>query len=478
MDNEDKEDKEEKRKALQKLEDKKAKHRANMKRNRDRPEAKAKHNEYMKAYQKKEREKYAKLKEELDGPAAPPLPPVTLLPPSFFSNNSNETGKDIVIENRASPARKSAKPVDAVKPTKPTKPTNAVKPAKHEPQAVPVVPEDDGEEIQPMWKKTGIKGVSTKTALAYFKVLANIHKIYTKAGSDDVLDIEIFTRVFTGDYTKDDETYVICKLSYLQGSKLIDFIQFMKRTYDKPNTLKGYINPFVVIASYIDYFKDTYQVLSKIIIALNKTYEDERDDNEITEEDSAKLIDYSPDKIVDMINSIPDITDKLIFALYTLIPPRRLEYASVIITENADVDALNDANYLVIDTENAKKTCLVFHEYKTKTAFDKQILTELPENLLTIIYAYLASHNKVAGDFLFLNARGGPLKNSSFGDRVTKIFTKVYKTHITLRFIRMSYSTYMNSLGLTNNQIKKRADIMAHSVKTNSRYKKVVVTKQ
>jgi hypothetical protein len=215
--------------------------------------------------------------------------------------------------------------------------------------------------------------------------------------------------------------------------------------------------------------------LSKIIIGLNKIYEDHRDDNEIAEEDSAKLIDYTPDTIVDIINSIPHIIDKLIFALYTLIPPRRLEYASVIITDNKDIDSLNNANYLIIDTKNTKNTTFVFHEYKTKKTFDKQVLSELPENLITIIYAYLTFNKKEVGDKLFLNSLGRPLKNNSFGDRITKLFTKVYKTHITLRYIRMSYSTYMNSLGLTNNQIKKRADIMAHSVKTNSRYKKVVI---
>lgn len=423
-------------KLIQRREKELANHRANMKKYREKPDVKAKHNEYMKAYRKKQMEKYALIQKV----------PVVVQPKVYIDNevkpnvnNGYENSyiqQDIGIENRSTKS-------------------------------------DIDEEVFPMWKKTGIKGVTTKTALNYYKILANIHKTYTEDDSS-VLDIDIVTRIFTGDNTKDDETYIICNLSYLKGSKLIDFIQFMKRKYDNPNTLKGYLNPFVVISSYIDYFKDTYQVLSRIIIGLNKIYEDKRDDNEIAKEDSLKLIDYSPDKIVTIINSINDINDKLMFALYTLIPPRRLEYASVIITDNKDIDSLNNANYLIIDHKNIKKTTFVFHEYKTKKAFDKQILTELPNNLLTILYSYLTFHKKSVGDNLFLNNKGGPLKNNSFGDRITKLFTKVYKIHITLRYIRMSYSTYMNSLGLTNNQIKKRADIMAHSVKTNSRYKKII----
>jgi hypothetical protein len=451
-------DKEELSKLAERREKELANHRANMKKYRENPDVKAKHNEYMKAYRKKQQTKYAQLKDNVQ-----PDIQIDIEDNERKAGKTDKVGKvekaDILLEI----PDVENKPIDGI-PRKDITIENRTTNVGID------------EVVIPMWKKTGVKGVTTKTALNYYKTLANIHKIYIEDDSA-ILDIEIITRVLTGDCTKDDETYIICNLSYLKGSKLIDFIQFMKKKYDNPNTLKGYLNPFVVISSYIEYFKDTYQVLSKIIIGLNKIYEDHRDDNEITEEDSSKLIDYSPDKIVAVINTIPDITDKLIFALYTLIPPRRLEYASVIITDNKDIDSLNNANYLIIDAKNTKKTTFVFHEYKTKKTFDKQILSELPNNLLSIIYSYLTFHKKDVGDNLFLNSLGDPLKNNSFGDRITKLFTKVNKIHITLRYIRMSYSTYMNSLGLTNNQIKKRADIMAHSVKTNSRYKKVVVKK-
>jgi hypothetical protein len=97
----------------------------------------------------------------------------------------------------------------------------------------------------------------------------------------------------------------------------------------------------------------------------------------------------------------------------------------------------------------------------------------LPVKLINEIYKYLEINNKKIGDKLFTKYnKTEELSNAALGKRIKNLFTKLYNEEITLRYIRISYATYINSLNLSNNELKRESTLMCHSVKTNSRYNK------
>ncbi len=318
---------------------------------------------------------------------------------------------------------------------------------------------------EPLWKKRGYKGVSEKTNIQYSKIILRIHKNYTNKDLNTI----ILKNIFSGKYSKDDEKYILNELNYLKIENVEKFIDYIKSKYTNCNSLASNIKPFNVIASYIEELIESYYKLSNILINENKKYEYERDNNEISEKDSYKLIDFHSEKIEKKLESIENTNDRLLFSLYTLIPPRRLEYSSITIIDNEN-NINNKDNYLLIDKNNTK---LIFNNYKTNETFGTQEITNLPVKLINEIYKYLEINNKNIGDKLFTKYnKTEELSNAALGKRIKNLFTKLYNEEITLRYIRISYATYINSLNLSNNELKRESTLMCHSVKTNSRYNK------
>ena len=62
---------------------------------------------------------------------------------------------------------------------------------------------------------------------------------------------------------------------------------------------------------------------------------------------------------------------------------------------------------------------------------------------------------------------------NTFGKKITSIFKKLYNENITVRWLRISYTSNIRKQNLTNNELKIISDKMAHSLETNSRYNKI-----
>jgi len=106
----------------------------------------------------------------------------------------------------------------------------------------------------------------------------------------------------------------------------IDLIKHFDNTYLNINKRKAYITPFVVLCSIITQLHNSYEILTSYMQSLIKESENKRNDYDISFEDSKKIIDFQP---VEILDSIEDITQKLIFSIYTLILPRRLQVSNV-----------------------------------------------------------------------------------------------------------------------------------------------------
>jgi len=306
------------------------------------------------------------------------------------------------------------------------------------------------------------KGVSPDNVDKYLKIINNVHRKYTEYTLDD----DILTKVFNGSYNKNNEKYISKEIPYITTKNIDNFIQYMKDTYTNANTLRNYLIPYIIITSYIKKYKVSYQKLSKINIQCNNVYTEVRSQNILI--DTQKIISFNPIKINEILNdasNFPDAKYKLIYAIYTLIVPRRAEISSLILTDILDIDTLNDENYLVIDKNGYK---LVFNKYKTAKKFHKQII-EVSTQLKAIIDEYIKEYKVVIGNPLFSN-KNLPISNASMGALVKKVFSSIFNTPLTINDIRMSASTYNDSLNLSLANDIAFAVQMAHSYILDKQY--------
>jgi len=247
------------------------------------------------------------------------------------------------------------------------------------------------------------------------------------------------------------------------------FYDNLKQLYPNKTTLKVYLIPYVVLFGYlsqISYFKKKYEYFNQIIINLNNDYEKIRDDNAVSDEDKDKIItDYSEETIMKNMDKLDTPLEKVIYGLYTLLPPRRLEFIQMYVTTNsARLD--DDKNYLVLTKRFP--THFIFNNYKTSDTYGSQNIT-IPTPLRKIIHDYITSNKLKSGDrFLKMNY-------NQFIKLIKGVFKKVYDIDgITNRWLRISYATHISSLNISNNDKQNIVELMGHSVLQSSKYRKLL----
>ena len=77
--------------------------------------------------------------------------------------------------------------------------------------------------------------------------------------------------------------------------------------------------------------------------------------------------------------------------------------------------------------------------------------------------------NKIKNGDKFL-----PLQRTNFIRLIKKVFNKIYDADISLRWLRISYATYINGLNISNNEKSKLALQCGHNSMQSSRYKKIL----
>ena len=352
-------------------------------------------------------------------------------------------------------AKKKALNKNVIKPPKPT---------------LYKVPEDIDKKIKdidfiytPVFIKKNIKkGLDDKNVSSSLIIIKNIHAKYTNKSIDETIMI----RILKGDANKDDEAYMETNMSYINFDKVSCFVEFLKQFYENSQTISTYLAPFAIITSYFDKYSKSYQYLTKVRIVLDGVYNDTRDKNIIT--DPTKVISYKLEDITKKLEEIENIKEKLIVGLYMLIIPRRGEMASVILTDITDITKLTDKNYLITAKTGYK---FVFNEYKSSKTYGQQVV-EVPKELKKIIDAYTRTYYIKLKDYLFpiINDVKNHITIPNFTALLSTVFTKVYKTPITLNDIRMSASTYNDAQNNSLADDKAFAIAMGHSYIVDKQY--------
>ena len=321
----------------------------------------------------------------------------------------------------------------------------------------------------PLWKRKGERIFSENTKKQYINTILRIQqKLYVNIHRD--LE-EMLNDLFSNKQITEYEIKFIKKhMSYMFNN---NFITKMQEFYPNKTSLKIMLIPFTTLSSFFDDERITklYNHLSSFIIDLNKEYEVIRNDNEVREIDKDKIItDYTEETLLSNIEMLKKPIDKMIFGLYTLIPPRRLEYYKVYIATETDykiykLNLNNDTNYII--KSKGKFTKFIWNDYKTATSYGK-VEVVIPSTLEPIINNYVKINKLKSGDLLI------PLSRNNFMRYISRIFKDIYKSNISVRWLRVSYATHINKLNISNNEKNKICIAMGHSIEESGRYKKVI----
>ena len=159
-------------------------------------------------------------------------------------------------------------------------------------------------------------------------------------------------------------------------------------------------------------------------------------------------------------------SERLLIAMYTMIPPVRADYFATEIVKNDEIST--EKNHIRI--RDNKMECILT-DFKTAKQY-KQIRTDLPSELVTEINASL---EKTPRSYLFINANRKPHTRNSFTLWAGRALTRVLGKTFTLVFFRHAFVSnfiFTNNMStMTDKEVKLISDQMGNSPQMFHAYK-------
>jgi len=358
----------------------------------------------------------------------------------------------------------------------------AIKKEEEKPKEIPIqkdivkIEKNNGVLISKI-EKTGIKGVSEKTANDYISKISIIHKIISK----NFLDKEVLKRILMGKDELGDATSIINNMEYIKDIDQV--IKTIDDKYDNLQTKKAYISSFITLVSYLPTVnKDNYDKIRKRFEEINNEIygvrgENGKDNIGLINTELANMIDkdidsFDEEEIMQNIENI-GTDDRLIYLFYTLQPPRRnddvylINIKKINSGEEVNYNILNaKENYIIVDEDNNPSE-IVYNKYKTYKIYGKQSIMITNNNLKEIIKNYIYRYSLNDGDKLFRKFSS----SATFNVAIKRIFSKIYSKKITLSNIRYSYIIWDLRTTRSINYLSNLAAIMGHSAEEQQLYK-------
>lgn len=250
------------------------------------------------------------------------------------------------------------------------------------------------------------------------------------------------------------------------------------KSYEK-NT-KSYstmVNAISATLGRLNHYHQLYiNVYKPLNIKLAKLKDEEQlNTNNLLSEKEKKL--FLPwDKILELEDAVKNtninpIENLAIYYLYTQLPPRRLEYGSLIIQIEGEFENNKKKNYVVLDKKLKTVKKIILNTYKTSEKYGPYVIDNVPEKLSDAIVNLIKEQDYKAGDHLFMNSKGKPYGNS-FSSRLKDVFDQAINRPITLNILRHSYITYFINNNTTTLKKKMIANQMGHSTNMQDLYKR------
>jgi hypothetical protein len=350
----------------------------------------------------------------------------------------------------------------------PAKAEKAEKPEKPErPKDLPIkkdivkIEKDRGEFISKV-ERTGIKGVCEKTAVDYINKISVVHNIV----SEIELDKGLLKTILIGKGTKEDENKLKANMEYLDNIE--GLIKTIEDRYSNLQSRKAHLSSYMTLISYLPNIKKgAYEIIRQKFEEVNNEIYGIRADNQRAKNE--EMIDiFDEEDIVRRANEL-NMEDKIIYAYYTLQPPRRCEDVFMLtVIKSSDDNLDSDKNYIVVDDDNSPIE-VIYNKYKTNKIYGRQRIKISNEILKSIIREYIYKNDIKEGEKLYRKFSTA----NTFGDAIKRVFSKVYSKKITLNNIRHSYITWEMREIRSVNYLSNLAMMMGHSIGEQQLYRRI-----
>ena len=230
-------------------------------------------------------------------------------------------------------------------------------------------------------------------------------------------------------------------------------------------------------------YYEPYLYLSKAAISNTEEYLEQRRKNvgkeiiieNFNEKNNLEVIKNFPDKIEGL--NISTAEAKALYAVYALIPPRRIKDFQITKIEDGAREKSADEDYNYLFVSRGRPVKFVFNQYKTSDKFGKQEIT-VSGDLEDILKEHIDANKLKLGQYLFGQTSNRKKVREDLGEKISLIYTQIYGKAITLNSIRQSAATEFHSKPRTTEEMLDYAEKMAHSLATNLEYRRIKLTKK
>lgn len=250
---------------------------------------------------------------------------------------------------------------------------------------------------------------------------------------------------------------------------LTDFknvLDIIRDKYSTINSISTIVNSISSILKRIPMYRYIYDnIYNQLndLIAKEKQRQIIDSENKLTEKEKSKFVDWNT--ILSIEPKITDNEEKLLFYLYTQIPPRRIDdYSHLIFTHQPTVNEDNNKDNLVILQNN--KTKIILNHYKTFSTYGKYIMTDIPKKLNDAIITHIQNNKIANNDFIFKTGR------NNFSKKVSSLFRKYLDIPINVNILRHSFITHILKKNLSTKKKQLIAQQMGHNMMMQDLYRR------
>ena len=180
---------------------------------------------------------------------------------------------------------------------------------------------------------------------------------------------------------------------------------------------------------------------------------------DVKRERRAREGDVSWEELLECGEHIDDDQEKLIFSLYTSLPPQRSDYGAVelVPTRARATDA--DTNYYV-----RREGELLFNSYKSASRYGPKTV-KVPPALKKMLNALPKEQR-----YVLQSHDGKPLTPNTLSQKVKRMFARACRMHVTINTLRRAWAAQSMRGSPSDEEVAEAAAALDHSIQTHRSY--------
>ena len=229
-------------------------------------------------------------------------------------------------------------------------------------------------------------------------------------------------------------------------------------------------------------FSKIYKIYNAMLRDENKVYQDAIADNQKSDKDIANWINWPEflekrDELGDELKCLgytnyaknvknkcdrQKIIQHLVLSLYTYLPPRRLEYAEMILYPMGAYQQLGEEkDNRIYYVTNKGKAFIHYGKNATKSKTENNIIVNVPRALYDIVKRYIKLFEIKSGELLLENALGRKYSPNGWGKEIKKTMEALFNKKGAVGILRKSFLS--NQFGGEIGKQKELAEMMNHT---------------